>query len=102
MPPQDLEFNEAENHADTDNIDEDADSNRKNPPQQDKGVRHLSLVVAVLNCPKTCRVNMSWSMFRTPTRSAHAANQNFVKWGKAPVKTGVPPSQTVCRSDTKT
>ena len=36
MPPQDLEFNEAENHADTDNIDEDADSNRKNPPQQDK------------------------------------------------------------------
>lgn len=37
MPPQDLEFNEAENHADTDNIDEDADSNRKNPPQQDKG-----------------------------------------------------------------
>ncbi|MDN4735360.1 IS66 family transposase zinc-finger binding domain-containing protein [Vibrio parahaemolyticus] len=36
MPPQDLEFNEAENHADTDDSDEDAESERKQPPQQDK------------------------------------------------------------------
>ncbi|WP_318433941.1 hypothetical protein [Photobacterium leiognathi] len=37
MPPQDLEFNEAENNADTDDIDEGAENDRKNPPQLDKG-----------------------------------------------------------------
>ncbi len=37
MPPQNLEFSEAENHADTDDIDEDAENDRKKPTQQDKG-----------------------------------------------------------------
>ncbi|HHC6644809.1 TPA: IS66 family transposase [Vibrio parahaemolyticus] len=37
MPPQDLEFNEAENHAETDDIDEDVENDRKKSPQQDKG-----------------------------------------------------------------
>ncbi|GBK99358.1 hypothetical protein VH1709_contig00033-0172 [Vibrio harveyi] len=37
MPPQDLEFNEAENHADTDDITEDAGSDCKQPSQNDKG-----------------------------------------------------------------
>ena len=37
MPPQDLEFNEAESHADTDDITEEAESDHKKPPQQDKG-----------------------------------------------------------------
>ncbi|WP_258070765.1 IS66 family transposase zinc-finger binding domain-containing protein [Vibrio jasicida] len=37
MPPQDLEFNEAESHADTNDIDEGAENGRKKPPQSDKG-----------------------------------------------------------------
>ncbi len=37
MPPQDLEFNEAENHAEMDDIDEDVENDRKKSPQQDKG-----------------------------------------------------------------
>ncbi|WP_050918542.1 IS66 family transposase zinc-finger binding domain-containing protein [Vibrio campbellii] len=37
MPPQDLEFNEVENHADTDDITEDAGSDSKQPSQNDKG-----------------------------------------------------------------
>ncbi|WP_274021445.1 IS66 family transposase [Vibrio parahaemolyticus] len=37
MPPQDLEFNEAENHADTDDIAEDAKRDCKQPSQNDKG-----------------------------------------------------------------
>ncbi len=36
MPPQDLEFNEAENHAETDDIDEDAESDHKKSSQNDK------------------------------------------------------------------
>ncbi|WP_079857712.1 IS66 family transposase [Vibrio parahaemolyticus] len=37
MPPQDLEFNEAENHANTDDIAEDAKRDCKQPSQNDKG-----------------------------------------------------------------
>jgi septal ring factor EnvC (AmiA/AmiB activator) len=51
-----------------------------------KEVRHLNLVAVVLNCPKTCRVNTSWLMFQTQTRSVHAASQRYARWVKAPVK----------------
>ena len=33
IPPQDLELNEAENHADTDDIAEDAENSRNKPPR---------------------------------------------------------------------
>ncbi|EOV3440931.1 hypothetical protein ACOW85_004602 [Vibrio parahaemolyticus] len=86
MPPQDLEFNEAENHADTDDIAEDAKRDCKQPSQNDKGntssesrrgrpklPEDLPREHVVLDVPDSDKV-------------CTCCQSRFVKWVKVPVK----------------